>query len=377
MIARHEEIAVIEIRCRPGDLTLTWENSSHGVFSALWLRDNDPANRDARTGQRLIHLVDLPMEPRLKTAEVGPAGYLTLGWEDGATSVFPLNWLRAFDPRSHARSRPTRMPWIGQPADAFAWCAFGEWIEDSAAREAWLSSVARDGLAFLRNVPVRAGGVVEVAERIGLIRETNSGRTFDVLSAAEPDKLATTSMGLAVHTEHPYRDPVPGFQLLHCLQAAGEGGASIFVDGMAVAEKIRARDAEAFRTLCQLPVPFRCEDGEVDLAAERTMIELDTQEQFRAIYYNDRSIAPLPYRGNVLKKYYAAYRLLAGLLREPAREVVCRLQAGDLVLLDNTRLLHGRTAISSGARHLQGCYVDPDGLYSTLAVLARKRSLPQ
>ena len=103
---------------------------------------------------------------------------------------------------------------------------------------------------------------------------------------------------------------------------------------------------------------------------------MDPREQFRAIYYNDGFIAPLPFKGAVLKKYYAALRQLAGLLREPGREVVCRLQAGDLVVFDNTRLLHGRKAFTSGACHSQGCYLDADGLYSALAVLTRTRSVP-
>jgi gamma-butyrobetaine dioxygenase len=112
----------------------------------------------------------------------------------------------------------------------------------------------------------------------------------------------------------------------------------------------------------------------VELVAERTMLEVDTQGQFRAIYYNDRSIAPLPLKGPRLKKYYAAYRLLAELLREPARCVSRRLQPGDLVLIDNTRILHGHTASSMGAGHLQGRYIDADGLYSSLAMLSRKRN---
>ncbi|MDP9262638.1 MAG: TauD/TfdA family dioxygenase, partial [Actinomycetota bacterium] len=46
---------------------------------------------------------------------------------------------------------------------------------------------------------------------------------------------------------------------------------------------------------------------------------------------------------------------------------------GDLFIVDNLRVLHGRTgyAASGGERHLQGCYADRDGLRSTLAVLSR------
>jgi hypothetical protein len=69
MIAKTADIDVSVVECKPGELTLTWQNSSYSVYSALWLRDNDPANRDALTGQRLVSLVDLPPAPRLQAAE--------------------------------------------------------------------------------------------------------------------------------------------------------------------------------------------------------------------------------------------------------------------------------------------------------------------
>jgi len=361
MIAKTPDLDVTAVKCTPAELVLTWQNSSYSVYSALWLRDNDPANRDARTGQRMRSLVDLPREPRLIAAESAPQGHLTLSWEDGATSVFPLRWLRAFDRSLRIASRPTRLPWMGQPATGFAWCDYTEWIENPASREDWLYYAGRDGLAFLRDVPVRAGAILDVASLIGFVRETNHGRVFDLRSVAEP-----------VHTDNPYRDPVPGFQLLHCLSTAGQGGECLFVDGMAAAERVRAHDPDAFSTLHQTPILYRFQDAATDLIAERTMLEVDTEGQFRAIYYDDRSIAPLPLKGPRLKKFYPAYRQLAELLRQEARLVIHRLQPGELVLFDNTRILRGSTA--GEGRHLQGCYVDADGLYSSLAVLSRTRS---
>ena len=48
-------------------------------------------------------------------------------------------------------------------------------------------------------------------------------------------------------------------------------------------------------------------------------------------------------------------------------QVSFKLQPGELILFDNTRVLHARTAFSaSGSRHLQGAYSDLDGLYSCL-----------
>jgi alpha-ketoglutarate-dependent taurine dioxygenase len=374
MALKAADVDLKDLKCKPGEIILTWENETYSVYNAFWLRDNDPANRDARTGQRLISLVDLPPEPKLRSAEAQPPGHLTLIWEDGPISVFSLAWLRAFDSSLRVGHRPIRLPWLANPVSSFAHCEYREWMENAASREDWLYYAGRDGLAFLRGVPVEEGAVITVAERIGFVRETNYGALFDVRSVAVPNNLAFTSRELPVHTDNPYRDPVPGFQLQHCLSAGEQGGETIFLDGMAAAEQMRARDPDGFQALSQTPILFRFQDAKVDLVAERTMIELDTLGQFRAIYYNDRSIAPLPLKGPRLKKYYPAYRQLAELVRDPARHVVRRLEPGDLVLFDNTRILHGRTAFAGGARHLQGCYLDADGLYSSLAVLSRRPS---
>jgi alpha-ketoglutarate-dependent taurine dioxygenase len=353
------DIALAAVKCRPDELTLSWQNETYSVYNALWLRDNDPANRDAVTGLRRISLLDLPQQPRLKTVEPGPPEHITLYWEDGATSVFSLHWLRAFDRSLRTGARPTRLPWMGQPAEAFAGCDYAEWVKNLASRRDWLYYAGRDGLAFLRKVPTEDGAVLRVAEQIGFVREADFGRTFDICSAARPREFMCTGS--------PYRDPVPGFQLLHCLSAAG--GESVFVDGMAVAERLRVQDADGFTTLCQMAIRFRSQD----IVAERTMLEVDPEGEFRAIYYDDHFIAPLPLKGPRLKKYYAAYLQLAQLLREPARLIVKPLLPGDLVLFDNTRILHGYSAPSFGGR-LQGCYLDADGLYSSLAALSRGSS---
>jgi gamma-butyrobetaine dioxygenase len=70
--------------------------------------------------------------------------------------------------------------------------------------------------------------------------------------------------------------------------------------------------------------------------------------------------------------WYEAYFTLLELLESPEAQVRFRLEPGDLVVLDNLRVLHARTAFAGGGdRHLQGCYADRDGLHSTIAVLAR------
>jgi len=61
-------------------------------------------------------------------------------------------------------------------------------------------------------------------------------------------------------------------------------------------------------------------------------------------------------------------------LREPRFQLKLQLPEGEIVVFDNQRILHGRTAFSSArhARHLRGCYLTRDSVYSGAALLRRE-----
>jgi gamma-butyrobetaine dioxygenase len=91
-----------------------------------------------------------------------------------------------------------------------------------------------------------------------------------------------------------------------------------------------------------------------------------------AVHYNTRSAAPFRVPEGVLETYYAAYQAFGRLLEDERFRIQFKLAPGDLFIVDNLRVLHGRTGYSeAGERHLQGCYADRDGLRSKLAVLSR------
>jgi gamma-butyrobetaine dioxygenase len=100
------------------------------------------------------------------------------------------------------------------------------------------------------------------------------------------------------------------------------------------------------------------------------VVSLDARGEVQSVHYNTRS-AQLPADADA--RYYAAYQRFGRMLESPAYRIRFKLDPGDLFIVDNLRVLHGRTgyAASGGERHLQGCYADRDGLRSTLAVLSR------
>ena len=77
---------------------------------------------------------------------------------------------------------------------------------------------------------------------------------------------------------------------------------------------------------------------------------------------------------NKLEKFYKARKLIANLYSSKKFEIRFKLEKGDLLMMDNHRLLHGRTSYNSneGKRYLKGCYIDHDSTEGKLRYLERK-----
>jgi gamma-butyrobetaine dioxygenase len=231
----------------------------------------------------------------------------------------------------------------------------------------------RLGFVILRGVPTAPGSVLDVARVFGFPRETNFGVIFDVRSVPDASDLAYTGLALAPHTDNPYRDPVPGVQLLHCLANRSSGGKSTLVDGLAVALALRDRDPDAYRILSETPVRFAYTHADTHLVDHAPIIEHDAGGQIVGIRFSPKlDFVPLLDEA-ALEAFYRARRMLNTMLVSPEFEIRFLLDAGDLVMFDNRRLLHGRTAFDprEGLRHLQGCYIDIDSPRSLYRVLRR------
>lgn len=372
--------AAVSAAVRPGQeaLLVQWEDGTQVEYASVWLRDNLPEDRDSFSGQRLIDVADLPADPRIQAASVLD-GRVQITWAgESLVSSFAPEWLYAHSRAQAAASAPAARPWLeGARLDArrdFAWEPLRSIAVDPHARLTWLTRLLADGIAFLSEVPCVESGIIDTMVHIGRIAETNYGLVFDVKAVPQPENLAYSDRGLGLHTDNPYREPVPGFQALHTLLAAPDGGDSLFADGFALAAELQRLDAGAFATLTCTPVPFRYRSQTADLAAERALIALDCSGAVAAVHYNSRSIAPLMLPAADCRAFYRAYRRFANLLRQPQFQLATRLGDGELVLFDNQRVLHGRTGFASARhpRHLRGCYLSRDSVYSQQALLQRQ-----
>jgi gamma-butyrobetaine dioxygenase len=130
----------------------------------------------------------------------------------------------------------------------------------------------------------------------------------------------------------------------------------------------------AFQILARTPVRFRFRDTDTELVRSASPIEVDGTGAVQAVNFSPRlDFVPL-LPPQELAAYFKARKAFDHLLRSPQYEIRFLLGSGDLMMMDNRRLLHGRTAFDprEGLRHLQGCYIDIDGPRSVYRVLRRR-----
>ncbi len=343
----------------------------------LWLRERcrDPASIDLRTQQRLQDPSDFDLELRVTALSQPSPGVFQVSFSDGHQASFSAaDILEEAALEANSPDCPAHRLWDGSLQDL----PRARWRTDPGDAElmSWLESFLSFGFIIFEGVPSEPGMVLKVGTGFGFTRETNFGALFNVRSTPDANDLAYTSVALDPHTDNPYRTPVPGIQLLHCLVNETTGGLSTLVDGFAVAQALRAREPEAFRILSSTPVRFKYIDVDTELTASAPPIELDVTGELKAIHFSPRlDFVPLFPRA-ALEAYYRARRLFDHRLRAPDFEIRFLLKSGDLVMFDNCRLLHGRTGFdpAEGLRHLQGCYIDIDGPRSLYRVLRRRRA---
>ena len=232
------------------------------------------------------------------------------------------------------------------------------------------------GFVIISGLSKNKGTVIEFAETLGPVRSTNFGKYFDVISKPNPNDLAYTSLALSAHADNPYRKPIPGIQLLHCISNEAKGGDSTLVDGMAVAEHLKENQKDYYDILTKTNVLFKFVDKDIILENWGKLIELDENNNFKQIRFSGRlDYVPLSDHKN-LEIYYKARKKLYQLYASKEFEINFRLDSGMLLMFDNHRLLHGRSKYdpNTGYRHLQGCYIEHDATEGRLRRLLRKIS---
>ena len=366
------------VECGERAFFITWADELVAEFPFIWLRDNDRNELHPLTRERTFDLTSVDLDISPKNFE--PRGdELIVHWPGKSEpSIYTSDWLRACspgrprpDPAAVRREFWNRETLRGIPRVGASSCAGSP----AVLREALLTA-KRVGLLLIEGLEDRVTASEDFAALIGFRRETNFGVTYDVVSKADPNNLAYTSVELPLHTDLPNQESIPGYQFLHSYRNSVDGGESVFADGFSVCADFEEEEPENFELLKRVRIPWRFHDDSWDIRQHRPVISQNDDGDFECFVFNAH-IADVPdMEIGVLYDFYAAYRDLMIRVRDPKYSVRHALQPGEMVVFDNHRIVHSRTAFDpeSGDRHFHGYYIEHNEVDSRIRVLSR--SLP-
>lgn len=353
------------------EITLS-DGASH-YFNYYWLRDNCPTSFNAATRERSFDIFYLSTAPRAAQAEVkGDA--LEIVWQDeDHVTRFPLSWLEEYrepKPRHDPADLP-RVAWYGDHYAEVPRFSQPELVADPAARIKWIEAMLTEGLTIVTDMPDSDAALTETANLIGQVRPTFFGEYFDVKTHINPTNTAYTASALELHTDTPAEEYAPGVQFLHCRANTVQGGGSLYTDGVAVANAFHQRDPAGFRLLSEVAIPFYCEHDTYDMRSRQTVIELDQHGEVSGLTISQHMADFFDLPQDLLDAYYPAFCRFGRMLQEEKYMMQFVMKAGECMVFDNHRIVHGRAAYSatSGDRYLRGCYTDRAEMRSTYRAL--------
>ena len=340
----------------------------------FWLRErvNSDNFLDQKTQQRLFDPTMLKNSSEISKVNISDK-FLEVSFKDGAYAKLVIkNILKEFE-KDNELYFINKISWKSDFQNNNIYKFNKNFFEEKIMYESLLDFY-KYGFVIFENVPTQDNFIVNFANSIGSIRRTNFGEFFNVKSKPNPNDLAYTSLPLAPHTDNPYRKPVPCIQLLHCIENEVGGGLSTLVDGLAVTEELKKEHPSFFQILTEIKVRFQFVDDNVVLEDWAEMIQLDENKRLKQVRFSPRlDFVPLMDKEK-LELYYAARNKISEMYNSEKFRIEFKLKPGDLLMMDNYRLLHGRTEYNAneGNRFLQGCYIDYDSTEGKLKHLKRK-----
>ncbi|MEM9748361.1 MAG: TauD/TfdA family dioxygenase [Actinomycetota bacterium] len=338
------------------------------VLSWRWLRDHatDPASFDARATQRLTppDVVAAASAGRVDVDAAG--GRVIVAWHDGAVADLAVADLLTLGDATVAVASGR--------ADAIAWDAVGmrsrhrtlghaDLVADDHGRRTALTYFWEDGFVHLTGVPIDHAATRGAIECFGGVRSSIFGDLWEFGNDGDLDDLASTPSEITPHTDGTYSHDAPGVLALHCHEYEAEGGGNVLVDGVYLAERLRRESPDLHDVMRTVEVPGRYVGDDAHLVARRPPLRY-VGDRFEQISYNHHDRAPFWHPEPLMTRVFDGLAAIDRIAADPAAQFEVDLRPGDMILLDNWRILHGRRAFR-GQRRMAGGYVNREDVEST------------
>lgn len=391
---------------------------------------------DPSTRQKLFSTVEI--SPDIKITNVTRSvdsievewGNDLPGFDESHKSIFPkeiFDAMAAYGSPKPLSPLPARRLWTDQQFRSESEdINFNAYMKDDSTLYKALQQLHTHGLLFLKDVPKSEHFVSRIVQRIGPLKNTFYGKTWDVRSVPEAKNVAYTSQDLGFHMDLLYMKQPPHLQFLHCIHSAAAGGANLFADSFKAVTEIYESDQDAFCELEKRPITFHYDHMDSHYYQQsRPLIELaplrfnnnifSNFEEFRnykirrgsaswvqglfkledyleAVTWSPPFQAPFQTTNPHLRRpeqhgltqemeinlryWHRAARQFSDIIHKKENIHERMMKPGECVIFDNRRVLHARRAFevadAGKERWLRGAYLDKDPFVSKLRVLAHR-----
>ena len=196
--------------------TLVWDDGATLSALDLWLRENavGQGGVDLATREGLFDPADLTHDVAVTSATVTNDGALEVVFApDGTTARYHPGWLRHVADGNHRASSwlPASSAWTPETFTEPPTHDGGSVLTDDSVFGLWLDDLVRYGISRLRGCPLDSDFNLQLAQRIGAIRDTNFGPIWDVkadISMAGSDDTNSTANTICASVLTPICPPV-------------------------------------------------------------------------------------------------------------------------------------------------------------------------
>ena len=380
---------------KPNHTTIEWEDGHISEFHNAWLRDHCRCDKciDPSTFQRsfdTLNITNHVLKKESKISEISEnkeTNEITIKWNDDVNSTlnctaskFPSDWLRDHCYTEKERKSRMRLQQLRRkgwmPNELITRCSgelpfveHGELMDtsnDNHGLRKFIEHLDIHGIVFVKNCPLSIEETEKAVRRFGGPRETTPwGLMWDTKPNSSPKDTAYTNIALLPHNDCCYLEDQVALQVFNCVAKAGEGGASTWIDGFKVAETIEMEHPDVYDFFSNVSLPYLCVYEGVDVRSEGPVFQHDKNNVLKQVRFNNYDRAPIEkLTSTEVDQFYEYLPILYNEFRDEKYTLKHTLDVGEMVVIDNWRVLHGRDEFE-GYRNLRGCYVGRDDIDST------------
>ena len=371
---------------------ITWKDSHESFYPNLWLRDScrcsECFQRDTLSINHGHDLFKMSLNPTPQKVKVNREGNLDIVWggeEEGHHTVLDASWLRVHCYQDKAL-KERQKPQLWDSSVSIPYFDYHEVMSNDQICLDYLNKLAYLGVAIVENAPKDEVSFRNLVERVGPLRQRY--HPTNVFTMDRSNKLAqgiqhSYQLGrLRNHTDVTAYDIPTGIQFLECTvydnPDRDRQAYSTVVDGFKLAEVLKAENPYFYELLTTEYIPagrrrLSVEEklGENESSAKKYewdayrrnhLIQLDENGEVYQIRYNHNTRIPLEVSDDKIEDLLAAYRRFSELVQDSRYYTEFLLTPGQVLVVHNWRVLHGRTGIWNPElkRSLLGCYLEQE-----------------